>query len=268
MSSDLFFRHPALPFAECRYSKESHRHYKPHMHKAFCIAAIEKGEVDYLVAGELARLRPGGIGLINPQTLHACNPDTACQRTYFMLFLDENWCLKLQQAMWGVKTFSPAVTHLLADEPLFDRCLGAMKALVAEGDLLEKEQLLVETAEAVFQKACRPGETQTAQPLMIDQARQLLESDLDQDLTLGQAASELGANPYTLLRQFKAATGLTPHAFRLNCRIERAKKLLQQGMEISQVALESGFFDQSHFHRHFKAMTTLTPKAYQVNFIQ
>ena len=85
---------------------------------------------------------------------------------------------------------------------------------------------------------------------------------------MSQLAPKLGANPYTLLRQFKAATGVTPHAYRLNCRIELAKRLLQEGCDLSQVALECGFFDQSHFHRHFKAMTTVTPGAYQVNFVQ
>ena len=92
--------------------------------------------------------------------------------------------------------------------------------------------------------------------------------NLDVDITMRQLALKLQANPYTLLRQFKAATGLTPHAYRLNCKIELAKNLLQKGLELSQVALECGFFDQSHFHHHFKAITTVTPKEYQVNFIQ
>jgi transcriptional regulator GlxA family with amidase domain len=51
-------------------------------------------------------------------------------------------------------------------------------------------------------------------------------------------------------------------------RIERAKTLLQRGFDLSHVALECGFFDQSHLHRHFKAVTTVTPKEYQINFVQ
>jgi AraC-like DNA-binding protein len=49
----------------------------------------------------------------------------------------------------------------------------------------------------------------------------------------------------------------------MNCRIEHARSLLQKGRTIADTALACGFFDQSHFHHHFKAMTTVTPKQYQ-----
>lgn len=69
-----FFEHPALPFAECRYSKNSGRHYKSHMHKTFCVGAVDRGEVIYQVEGKLVKLQPGTLALINPETLHSCNP--------------------------------------------------------------------------------------------------------------------------------------------------------------------------------------------------
>ena len=87
-------------------------------------------------------------------------------------------------------------------------------------------------------------------------------------MSLESLARELDSNPYTLLRKFKAETGVTPHAFRMNCRIEKAREYLRQGVDIAEVALECGFFDQSHMHRYFKAITTVTPKEYQVNFLQ
>ncbi len=138
---------------------------------------------------------------------------------------------------------------------------------MGEGDLLEKEQVLVELVEN-FLQACEPTAVESEPSLHIEKLKQQLGTNLDIDISMNQIALKLQANLYTLLRQFKAATGLTPHAYRLNCRIELAKKLLQKGVDLSQVALECGFFDQSHFHRHFKAITTVTPKEYQVNFIQ
>ncbi len=143
-----------------------------------------------------------------------------------------------------------------------------MKSLMGEGDLLEKEQILVELVENIFLQACEPAAVESEPSLHIEKLKRHLSTNLDIDTSMNQIALKLQANPYTLLRQFKAATGLTPHAYRLNCRIELAKKLLQKGVDLSQVALECGFFDQSHFHRHFKAITTVTPKEYQVNFIQ
>jgi AraC-like DNA-binding protein len=198
--------------------------------------------------------------------MHACNPTENSKRSYYMMFLDVAWCLQLQQSLWQVDLFIPVQTMLLEDDAVYRQYIETMKTLMGVGGLLKKEQLLVELAEKIFMRVCEPASEKSQPPLHIEQLKRQLGANLDADLSLSQIAHKLKANPYTLLRQFKSATGITPHAYRLNCRIELARQLLQQGVELSQVALACGFFDQSHFHRHFKAMTTVTPRAYQVNF--
>ena len=266
--TDFFFKHPELPFVECRYSTNSARHYKLHMHKTFCVGAIDQGEVIYQVEGKLVKLQPGSLALINPETLHSCNPTEFCKRSYYMLFLNVEWCLQVQQSLWQLAKFSPVNTILLKDNSIYQQYISTMESLMGEGDLLGKEQILVELVEIIFLQACEPATLESEPSSHIEQLKLLLSTNLDIDTSMSQIALKLQANPYTLLRQFKAATGITPHAYRLNYRIELAKKLLQKGFDLSQVALECGFFDQSHFHRHFKAITTVTPKEYQVNFIQ
>ena len=56
--------------------------------------------------------------------------------------------------------------------------------------------------------------------------------------------------------------GLTPHAYLNHIRVLRARDLLRQGCPIAQAAVNVGFVDQSHLHRHFKRIVGVTPGQY------
>jgi AraC-like DNA-binding protein len=269
MHLEQFFLDDRLPFAECRYTQSSISIFKPHMHAAFSIGAVDKGQVEYTVGNRIARLKPGSLALINPEILHSCNSPEAEKRSYYMLYLDPAWCLLVQKSLWKVDSYIGVESIRIDDRDLYRRYCESMQLLLRNDvHLQEKEQLLVELACTVFQRACRPQLHKRNSPEHVEQLKELLREDLKKDLTLASLAHMLQTNPYTLLRQFKNETGITPHAYRMNCRIEQAKHHLRQGMDITETALECGFFDQSHLHRNFKAMTTVTPQEYRVNFVQ
>jgi len=90
-----------------------------------------------------------------------------------------------------------------------------------------------------------------------------LQRDPEQNSALEQLAELAGISRYQLIRAFRAATGMTPHAYQLNQRIIQARSSLQAGEASAALAQRLGFADQAHFQRVFKAHVGVTPGLYK-----
>lgn len=66
----------------------------------------------------------------------------------------------------------------------------------------------------------------------------------------------------SLARSFTKAFGIAPHAYQLGRRIDTATQCLLDGQPPAEVAVAVGFYDQSHFTRHFKRHTGTTPSRF------
>lgn len=93
-------------------------------------------------------------------------------------------------------------------------------------------------------------------------ARERLELQLCFPPTLGELAEVAGTNRFALLRSFRRAFGVTPHAYLMTLRVERARNRIARGAELIEVAHELGFADQPHFTRVFKRIVGVTPGHY------
>ncbi len=89
---------------------------------------------------------------------------------------------------------------------------------------------------------------------------------LSGELSLAGMAAAAEVSPSHFATLFKRSTGLSPHRYALNRRVERARELLQfTAIPIAEVAAQTGFADQSHLTRVMRRETGLTPKMIREN---
>ncbi|MFY1633436.1 helix-turn-helix transcriptional regulator [Solwaraspora sp. WMMB335] len=89
--------------------------------------------------------------------------------------------------------------------------------------------------------------------------RELLDARITAGLTLDEAAALLHFDPAYLVRAFNREFGMPPHRYLTAGRVDRARRLLLDGVSVGVAATTAGFFDQSHLTRHFTRIVGLTP---------
>jgi len=95
----------------------------------------------------------------------------------------------------------------------------------------------------------------------------ILHDHMEEALTHDQIAKAAGLEKSTMVRGFKGLTGLTIGEYIRKIRVEKAKLLLEKtSTPLCEVALEAGFYDQSHFVKVFRKETRTTPLSYRKNF--
>ncbi len=264
----LFKRVEQLPFIELRQVQHSAACYHSHAHDEFSFGVIDAGQALYKNSAQHHHIRHGQSVTINPGDVHSCNPKQG-QWSYRMLFVESAWIGQLQQEMLAC----PASDYLAFEQQLLSdkRSYALLDELFSKIQLqqnsLEQESLLLDFFEQQFasQHRFRSDLSCMAKP-QLRRVKEYIQDQLPHNLSLSELAGEAGLSRYHLVRSFKQVYGLSPHAFQLNQRINRAKALLREGSSIADTANLLGFADQSHFQRNFKKRIALTPRQYQTCF--
>jgi AraC family transcriptional regulator len=106
--------------------------------------------------------------------------------------------------------------------------------------------------------------SQTRRPSWLRLALELLQDECDRQVRIADIAQRIGVHPVHLARAFRNAFCCTPAEYLARCRVRRAMTLLRgSNLPLAQIALASGFFDQSHFSRSFRQHFGVAPRAYR-----
>ena len=101
-------------------------------------------------------------------------------------------------------------------------------------------------------------------PYKLQHTTAYIKDHLEQELSLATLAAVGETSPAHFARLFKHATGLAPHQYVIRCRMDQAKQLLAEtDMSLSEIGLQAGCADQSHFTALFRKHVSMTPKAYR-----
>ena len=95
-------------------------------------------------------------------------------------------------------------------------------------------------------------------------ARDLLRELREPSPSIADLAREVQISPFHFIRQFEAVFGLTPHQFRIQTRLDAAKRLLAMGHHsVTDVCMEVGFSSLGSFSALFTQRTGEAPSAYR-----
>jgi AraC-like DNA-binding protein len=97
-------------------------------------------------------------------------------------------------------------------------------------------------------------------PVVTQRICEYIESHLEQKIGLEGLAAMAGLSTHHFARAFNQSMGIPPHSYLLSRRLERAERMLRETqLPLSEIAVATGFSDQSHLARHFRRRTGMSP---------
>ena len=261
-----FWRDPVLPDLEMLRATYIDYAFSRHAHEGFGIAIVEGGAMELDYRGETHVAPAGSVVVTHPGEVHTGQAAIATGWTYRTLLPAIDW---LQKAATSLASRSEAVPYfsspVIHDAALNRHLVALHRTLETSPSPLEREScFLWSMAQLVGNYA---SDRPSAKPVgkehqAVQQTRDYLIAHHTDNISLKALALLVEIDPLRLLRAFRKQVGLPPHAYQNHVRVRQAKRLLVAGWSITNAALETGFTDQSHFHRHFKKMVGVTPGQY------
>ena len=240
-----------------------------HFHDYYVIGFIESGERCLSCKNREYTIEPGDLLLFNPRDNHTCEQIDGRTLDYRCINVHPETMSKAAFEITGkeyLPYFSPAV---IFHSELASLLRELHMIIMEEEKDFRKEEIFFFLLEQLIEEFSEEGIEQSG-PEENRETKIIcnyLEKNYMKNITLDELSGLTGLSKYYLLRSFTKQKGISPYRYLETIRIDRAKKLLEQGVLPIEAALQTGFTDQSHFSNFFKKFIGLTPKQYMNIFI-
>jgi len=256
-----FYRDPSLPVYEIKNCHSGLHSSRGHFHDEIAVALVERGQSRVECAGGPFLVDRDTLAVFPPGTVHSCNPRDANEWSFRMLFVSPDVLPPDERV-----PFCGVGPRIVGMDPGFRRRIEtAFTVLSGAREAGEKEQTLFSLLELIAERLSSPLESGNAADLIpetVSRVADFLHAHFREGVPLERLSGVSGLSRFHLVRAFRRAFDMTPHAFQMALRIDESKRLLRSGVPIAEAALETGFYDQSHFTRVFREICGGTPAHY------
>lgn len=253
--------------------RASSRHrFARHTHEQFGIGVLERGAQRSASGRGEVEAVAGDIITVNPGEVHDGVPLDDRGRAWRILYFDPGVlapvCQEIDESGRAAGEFTLPVLRDGATAAtlvqLFDAITCGSRNAPTDAALHRESLLLMVIARAMDEPSLHQGDRpRVAQtPSSIVHALARIDDDPAAPVALDDLAAASGLSRFQVLRAFTRATGMTPHAYLVQRRIDLARRLMASGLALVDAAAESGFADQSHMTRVFVRKYGLSPRAY------
>ncbi|NOU77792.1 helix-turn-helix domain-containing protein [Paenibacillus sp. LMG 31459] len=235
-----------------------------HFHEYYVIGYIEQGQRFLSCKNKEYTIEPGDLLLFNPRDNHACEQIDGRTLDYRCINIQPEIMSKAVLDITG-KEYLPYFTPQVIFHSEWVPVLRELHQMLMEEERdFRKEEsffFLLEQLIEDYTEQAVPAEN-TGQSAEVKAVGEFLEKHYMDNISLADLCNLTGLSKYYLLRSFTKQKGISPYSYLETIRIDKAKKMLEQGIKPIDVAIQTGFTDQSHFSNFFKKFIGLTPKQY------
>jgi AraC-like DNA-binding protein len=230
--------------------------YDLHRHETYAVGLTLWGAQSFHYRGGLQTSSAGQVMVIHPDEAHDGHAGVDEGFAYRMLYIDPGAI----SAALGVPA-TPFVPEVVSDDAALSGLLReafadfprALEPIAADAIVARVAELLSARGDSV-----RPRKPPAARRA-VERARDFLIAEAPRTVASEELEKISGLDRFTLARHFRTVYGTSPHRFQVGRRLARAQAMIAEGTPLSEVALATGFADQSHLTRHFAGRFGLTP---------